>query len=255
MSNCEIIACRDPATLAGAVARDWLAELAVAARTAAHPLVALSGGRIARQLFEAAASLAQTQKVDFGAVHFFWSDERCVPPEDAESNFGLAHRQFLGPLSVKAPSIHRIRGELPGGEAAALAEAEVRRYAAADASGQPVLDLVFLGMGEDGHVASLFAVEPERVAGSPAVYRPVVGPKPPACRVTLGYRALQAARQVWVLASGPGKEAALERSLAGGALTPLGRVLASRTLTRVYTDIPLAEVAAVVDSAMPKKIL
>jgi 6-phosphogluconolactonase len=104
------------------------------------------------------------------------------------------------------------------------------------AGGQPILDLVFLGMGEDGHVASLFPGAPESVVAGPATYVPVIGPKPPPQRVSLTYGSLLAAREVWVLASGKGKETAWKESKAGPG-TPLGRVLAGRIQTRVFTDI------------------
>jgi 6-phosphogluconolactonase len=108
----------------------------------------------------------------------------------------------------------------------------------ANPAGQPVLDLIFLGLGEDGHVASLFPGEPEALIADPAVYRTVKNsPKPPPDRVTLGYPAIIAAHQVWMLASGAGKEVALRQSLLGDARTSFGRVLQRRDHTRVYTDI------------------
>ena len=114
----------------------------------------------------------------------------------------------LGPLGIPAHHIHRIRGETPPGAAAAQAETELRDLAPPGQGGQPVLDLVFLGMGEEGHVASLFPGEPPEIVASPAVYRPVTASKPPPRRITLGYPAIAAARQVWVLAAGPGKDQA-----------------------------------------------
>jgi len=95
---------------------------------------------------------------------------------------------------------------------------------------------VFLGMGEEGHVASLFPGEPEEIAASPAVYRPVTVPKPPPRRITLGYPAIRAARQVWVLAAGPGKAPALRQSLDPAGNTPLARVLKERRHTCILTD-------------------
>jgi 6-phosphogluconolactonase len=97
--------------------------------------------------------------------------------------------------------------------------------------------LVFLGLGENGHVASLFPEESESEMADPAVYRAVVAVKPPPRRITLGYAALAAARQVWVLASGAGKEDALRDSLAPNGRTPLARVLQRRAQTRIFTDI------------------
>ena len=135
-------------------------------------------------------------------VHFFWADERCVPPNDAESNFRVARELLLIPLKIPDDHIHRIRGEESPAFAVAEAEAEICRIAALTNDSQPMLDLIFLGMGEDGHVASLFPDEAESVIASPAIYRAVAAVKPPPQRITLGYAAIAAARQVWVLASG-----------------------------------------------------
>ena len=101
-----------------------------------------------------------------------------------------------------------------------------------------LLDLVFLGMGEDAHVASLFPGDTEAIE-SRAVYRAVTGSKPPPRRITLGYPALAASREVWVLASGEGKAEALRTSLAKGGDTPLARVLQSREHTEILTDFKL----------------
>jgi 6-phosphogluconolactonase len=100
-------------------------------------------------------------------------------------------------------------------------------------SGLPVFDLVFLGMGEDGHVASLFDAETE---GTGEAYQLVRGPKPPNPRITLSFPVLGLATEVWVLISGPGKELALRNSLEGKAITPLGRVIQSRRSTVLLID-------------------
>ena len=92
-------------------------------------------------------------------------------------------------------------------------------------------------MGEDGHVASLFPREASELRESRAVYRSVIGPKPPPNRVTLGYAAIVAARKVWMLASGAGKEIALRESLSATGTTPFGRVIQLRSRTNIFTDI------------------
>jgi 6-phosphogluconolactonase len=199
--------------------------------------VALSGGRISRQFFAAVVEWARKERIAFANVHFFWADERCVPPEDAESNYRVARELLLAPLGIADDHIHRIRGESDPVEAAVAAESEICRIAPLTEDGQPVLNLIFLGMGEDGHVASLFPGEPEAVMTSEAVYRAVTAVKPPPRRITLGYAAIAAARQVWVLASGPDKEGALRNSLDPASQTPLARVIRSRTQTRIFTDI------------------
>jgi 6-phosphogluconolactonase len=223
----------DAGALATEAATRWLD--AVAGR---HSFtVALSGGRIPKLLYAAVA--AEAPAGAFEKVHFFWGDERVVPPTDEESNFKLAAVRLLLALKVPDAQVHRILTERGEAFAVQQAEAEICRIADLDDAGQPVLDLVFLGLGEDGHVASLFPGDTEALE-SPSVYRAVTGPKPPPRRITLGYPALAAAREVWVLAAGEGKKEALRASLAEEGDTPLARVLQSRTHTEIFTDFVLA---------------
>lgn len=226
--------------MARAAADAWLHEVAATNRSQRPHFVALSGGRGARLFFEAAAGQARAGAISLSLVHFFWADERCVPPDDPESNFRLANELLLSPLAVNPQQVHRIRGELEPALAAAEAQAEILRVVPLDPAGQrPILDLVLLGMGEDGHVASLFPGEALGMAGSAAIYRAVFAPKPPSRRVTLCLPALAAARQVWVLITGPGKEAALAESLSPTGQTPLAQLVKSRNRTRIYSDIRL----------------
>jgi 6-phosphogluconolactonase len=237
-TSLEIASFTDANGLAGAVASRWLNEIA-AARAAGLPhRVALSGGRIAARLFAAVSAQNCVRRVSFESVHFFWADERCVPPTDPESNFRMAEEALLGPLSVSAGQIHRLKGEDDPESAAREASSEMLGEVPTNAAGQPVLDLVLLGMGEDGHVASLFpGAEVLRCSTPYLVIRH--SPKPPPGRISLSYAAIAAARQVWVLASGAGKEAALRQSLVSPDTTPLGRVIASRLQTVLFTDLPL----------------
>jgi len=232
----ELIRFAQPDALARAAAAEWLKSLQPATRTGAPYCVALLGGRIAGRFYSALTKLAKTSQA-FASVHFFWGDERCVPPTEPESNFALAHERLLQPLGIPDRQVHRVRGEAPPEQAAAEAETELRGLASTMPDSQPVLDLVLLGMGEDGHVASLFPGEDEAVMASQVVFRPVVAPKPPPARVTLGYPAIAAAREVWVLASGAGKENALRESFSPNGRTPLARVLNLRHRTRIFTDI------------------
>ena len=239
MPNCELISFASDDALARAAADRWLEELAARPDTGAPYGVALSGGRIAKRLFTAVAGGARMRSVSLANLHFFWSDERCVPPTDAESNFAPAKALLLDPLGIQPDKIHRLRGEISPPRAATEAEAEICRIAPLTDAGQPVLDLIFLGMGEDGHVASLFPGAPDAVARSKAVYVPVVASKPPPQRITINFATIAAARQVWVLASGAGKEDALRRSLSANGDTPLARALQMRGQTVVFTDITL----------------
>jgi len=237
MNNVELLSFRDDRALAESAADQWLKGLEAAAQAPTPYCVALSGGRIARRFFDAVTSRVKIRPVPLTTVHFFWGDERCVPPTDPESNFGIAHEFLLRPLGIPEDRIHRVRGEELPEPAAAQAEAELRGIAPPDAAGQPILDLIFLGMGEDGHVASLFPGESEEVMADQRVYRPVMASKPPPQRITLGYSAVAAAKQTWVLASGRGKENVLRESLGPAGRTPLARVLKLRHRTRIFTDL------------------
>lgn len=231
--------------LASHVAGAWLAEIEQARRMSKLHCVALSGGRIAKNFFASVVEQARTRRIEDGDpsslpdnVHFFWADERCVPPDDPESNFKLTNDLLFKPLKIPEKQIHRIRGEDPPAVAAHIAETELRPIAASGEMGQPVLDLIFLGMGEDGHVASLFPDAPAKAVNHPGPFLAVENsPKPPPCRISMSYAAIVAARQVWVLVSGAGKEAALCQSLGSGAKTPLGRILQMRQNTLIFSQI------------------
>lgn len=238
VKNLELITFANAEDLVARAAALWLDRIEAARRSGQSHCVALSGGRIARPFFTAAVALSRRRGVLWQHVRFFWADERCVPPEHPESNFRLTRESLLDPLNIPAAQIHRIRGEAPPAVAAAEASRELLRLVRERVGGQPVLDLVLLGMGEDGHVASLFPGEANAPAPAGAPYRAVVAPKPPPERVTLDYGPLAAAREVWVLVSGEGKAPALQASLAPQGRTPLARVIRSRPHTVIFTDVP-----------------
>gem|GEM_PF-396637 len=214
--------------------------------TAPHPItIALSGGRIAKSLFTALASQAAGgPPTVLNRCQFFWADERCVPPDHADSNYPVAQQTLLDPLHLAADQVHRIRGELPAAEAAKRAEEELRtvlrRHPSDDCDSDrtiPRLDLVFLGMGEDGHVASLFPgnLELEGSLEDRAFYD-VIGPKPPPQRVTMSLRLLANAKQVWVIVPGEAKRATLVNAIAPNSTLPLGRLIQHRPMTDIWTD-------------------
>jgi 6-phosphogluconolactonase len=242
MKNVELLQFTDAEALAAAAASAWLDEIDAASGSGKPYCVALSGGRITEKFFFLTAEKARARGTPFKNVHFFWADERCVPPDDPESNFKLADDLLFAPLGISESQVHRLRGELAPEAAVAQANEEISRVAPNE-NGQAVLDLIFLGMGEDGHVASLFQnarPEPEKSANcnGPFIFVPN-SPKPPLHRISLNFRAIASARRVWVLVSGTGKEAALRESLSAGGKTSLGQVIRNRTSTKIFVDIRL----------------
>ena len=160
----------------------------------------LTGGTTPRQMYGVLAALP----VEWGRVSLLFGDERCVPPSDPESNYLMAKETLLS--RVDAGAVLRIPGELGAEDAAALYDAAVGRM-------QP-LDLVLLGIGEDGHCASLFPGHPALNATGWAV--PVHdAPKPPPDRVSLTLGCLRNARRVIFLVTGAGKAEAFRKAQAG----------------------------------------
>jgi 6-phosphogluconolactonase len=177
---------------------------------------ALSGGSTPAALYRLLASPGYAERVDWSRVHFFWSDERCVPPEHAESNFRMAREALFDPVAASSSHvdrlhIHRLEGELPPAAAAQRYEAELAScFGVEPGSGFPAFDLVLLGMGADGHTASLFP-------GSPALAetrRWVVANEVAtlgATRLTFTLPLLNASRSVLFLVAGADKAARLEQ--------------------------------------------
>lgn len=116
--------------------------------------LALTGGSTPRPAYEVLATPRFAQRVDWTRVHLFWGDERCVPPDHERSNYRMAHEALVEHLAIPSEQVHRMRGEIPPEEAAFGYESQLR-----DVFGDvavPRFDLILLGLGEDGHVASLF---------------------------------------------------------------------------------------------------
>ncbi len=236
--NYQLIRFASSDQLADQVATEWLGLIERSASNDTLLHSALSGGRITRQFLDSVVNQISESRQAFNPARLFWADERCVPPTDPESNFRLIEQHLITPLAIPEDHRTRIQGELNPEQAAKRADDAIKWQVPDRVGAMPALDLVFLGMGEDGHVASLFPGGPEPDPANEKAYQAVVGPKPPGQRVTLTYAAIQAAHRVWVLASGEGKQEALSASLHPEGKTPLARVLQSRSNTRILTDIP-----------------
>jgi 6-phosphogluconolactonase len=215
MSNVpsDVVLVLDREGLALEAARRFSIACAEAIRRGGRFTVALSGGSSPLSLYTTLASEAYRSKIHWDAIHVFWGDERCVPPDHAESNYKLVYDTLLKHVPIPPSQIHRMRGEDPDPEAAAIEYEQLLRPAFQLSPGDwPRFDLVLLGMGADGHTASL-------LPGSPVlreVKRLVVACDAPSRwqrRLTLTLPVINSARTAIVLVAGKAKEEALRRVL------------------------------------------
>ncbi|MEV0647146.1 6-phosphogluconolactonase [Phytomonospora sp. NPDC050363] len=219
MSSSSVVVHRDAEVLAQAVAARLIVRLIDAQANRGSASVVLTGGRIAARIHAAVRDSAARDAVDWSAVDFWWGDERFLAAGDPERNETQARESMLDALPVDPARVHAMPAvDGPDGDDP---EAAAARYAAelADrATGDldlPTFDVVMLGVGEDGHVASVFP-------GHPAVYdeRNVVAvrgaPKPPPVRISLTQRAINTGREVWLFGSGFGKSGPVKLALSGG---------------------------------------
>lgn len=167
---------------------------------------ALAGGSTPRGLYQRLAEDPWRERLDWKRLHFFWTDERCVPPEHPQSNYRMAWEALLSRIPVSPGNIHRIQGERPPAEAAALYQRQLKRWGKGSL---PRFDFVLLGMGADGHTASLLPGT-EALSEKRRLVLPTLSPRPPRERVSLSLRAINAARKVLFLVAGEEKAVALE---------------------------------------------
>jgi len=189
-------------------------------------VIALAGGSIAELFFPSLARLP----LDWSRIDFFWVDERAVPPDHPDSNFGEAERLWLRPAGVPSARVHRIHAEDPNLERAADAyTAELVRVAGSP----PAIDFALLGVGPDGHIASLFPDHAALREERPIAVAINDAPKPPPRRITLTLPVLAASRRVVVAAQGEAKAEIVRRTLWRSAATPLGLLIARARNLRV----------------------
>jgi 6-phosphogluconolactonase len=219
----ELVVLESPEEAASAVAD----ELAEAARKGLS--IVLTGGKSPGRAYE----LAAEREPDWSRATLWWGDERCVPPDDERSNFLLAREKLLDSLAAQPREVHRIRGEAGGETAAAEYDRELQGAS---------LDLVLLGIGPDGHAASLFPGQPtleeheRRAVPAQATMEPFVE------RVTLTLPVLCSAPEVLFLVTGEGKADAVERAFGRppSAETPSSLIRSAGGRTRVIADAAAA---------------
>ena len=220
----EVLA--DPHALARAVA-DWM--LGLATSTKGSFAVALSGGSTPRLLYQCLADAPFREAFPWSRTHVFWGDERFVPHSDSRSNFGMARDTLLSRVPIPAQNVHAIQTEGIGIEAAAANyEHELRKFYGGNrlTAERPLFDLALLGLGEDGHIASLFPDAP--ALDERRRWVDVVIGAEPDMRITLTLPTLESSRHLAFLVQGEGKRAILRRlhdedaSLPAARLHPIG---------------------------------
>lgn len=225
----------DAAAVASASARFIVERLRSAVASRGRCRIALSGGTTPRATYESLAAIDSTDPVDWSHVEVFFGDERMVPPNDPASNYRMAREALLDRVAIPSRNVHRIFGELPAEEAA-------RKYVRE--LGDTPLDLVLLGMGDDGHVASLFPGS--RALEHPdAPVLPNEGPVAPHARVTVSMAVINAASAVLFMVTGAGKAARLkavfDERRSGKPALPAARVIPAHGECVFYVDAAASE--------------
>jgi len=185
----------------------------VAARGTFH--LALAGGSTPEGLYRILAGAPWEERIPWDGLHIWFGDERCVPAGDPASNSRMARQAWLGQSPLPEDRIHRMSGEVPPEEGAQLYARELAQHLPRAPDGPPVFDLVLLGLGTDGHVASLFPGTEALAASSPVAANYVAALQ--AWRLTLTLPVINAARRVWLLVTGPEKAGMVARARQGGS--------------------------------------
>jgi 6-phosphogluconolactonase len=200
----------DAPALATAVAGALVSRLVAAQGRGEQPQVALTGGTIAEAVHHELSGV--DSGVDWARVDFFWGDERFVPRDSPDRNAHLARAAFLDPVGADPSRVH----EIGSSDAFATVSEAAEAYGGVIRThGSGTFEVVMLGVGPDGHVASLFPGHPALEVDDIAI--PVTdSPKPPPERVTLSFAALNHTRATWLVVSGAEKADAVAQALAGG---------------------------------------
>ena len=216
MAQLNIVPDKTAMSEAGAERITSLVAKAIIARGAAA--VSLTGGTTPDLLYQFLADRNRPwrDRIDWGHVHLFWSDEREVPPDHQDSNFGLANRLLIAHVPVPPTQVHRMRGELPASDAGSLYDGLLR--ARRDQTAGPLFDVTLLGIGANAHIASIFPNSPllERSERSDRLATGVYVPEISRWRITMTPPALLESAVIIVIASESSKADAISAALEGG---------------------------------------
>jgi 6-phosphogluconolactonase len=238
----RLTTCPDAETVALRAAADVMRHLERARRERGVAHLALSGGTTPGRTYELLAGEPQA----LSAVEVWFADERCVGAQDEQSNYRLAEETLLAPAALPVGRVHRMQGELgPDAGAERYAQELAENVLGSDqgASEVPILDLIVLGIGPDGHVASLFPGASTLSAGEEQICLGVRdSPKPPPQRITLSLAVLREARSCLLLASGASKADAVNAMLGEPSRHVPASLLRRERLTVIVDDAAAPEV-------------
>jgi 6-phosphogluconolactonase len=235
VSETSVVVHADAGVLAPAVAARLIARIVDAQAARGRASVVLTGGRVAAAVLRAIGDLPAAEAVDWSQVDLWWGDERFLPAGDADRNETQARAALLDALPLDPARVHAMpASDGPDGddaEAAAVRYAGTLAAAAGPGNGAvPHFDVLMLGVGEDGHVASVFPGHPvgDETAAVAAVHD---SPKPPPTRITLTLPTIGTAEQVWLIAAGADKATSVGLAVGGAKHLPAALVSGvSRTL-------------------------
>ncbi len=217
----RVIVYPDAATVAKATASRLINAIGDTLAVQERADVVLTGGTVGIQTLREVAASPLVHTVDWSSVHLWWGDERFVPDGHADRNEGQAHEAMIAHLPVPAENVHRMPStdvtDSPE-TAAALYLDELGQH------GDPEFDVLLLGVGPDGHVASLFPGHPVYEKSAAAVVAVLDSPKPPPVRISLGITALNRAKRVWLVAAGEEKAESIGEALRGNKHYPAAAV-------------------------------
>jgi 6-phosphogluconolactonase len=203
-----------PGAMSEAAAKLFTARAAEAVSSHGRFASVLSGGKTPVALYSLLAKPAFVARIPWARVHLFWGDERCVPPDHADSNYRMVRELLLDHVPIPPANIHRMSGEMDPVEGAARYEGELRDFFAPHGDGFPVFDCILLGLGDDGHTASLFpGTRALRESARWVAGHYVDAQK--GWRITLTPPVINAARMVVFIVSGAGKAAVMKEILEG----------------------------------------
>jgi 6-phosphogluconolactonase len=203
----------DLAALSRSVAERWQELSSQADVDHGQFHVALSGGTTPRHLYERLASSAFIDRIPWGCTHIYFGDERCVPPDHDDSNFHMASEALLQYVPIPSQQIHRIEAELPDPQSGAIRyEKCLDVYLPQTLQGEKYFDLVLLGLGPDGHIASLFPGS-DILQEHARLVAPVYVEKLRAWRISITFAAISLARHIIILVAGENKADIIARVL------------------------------------------